>query len=173
MAVQLRYAGLESRKQAEQVRFIHSATLMQAKQMIRVGNKSIMQLLFCRPGKRCKDKGFPAFPQSVARIEHQAGRQALSGQAHSRNMVFLCERQESVHNDRVHMDIEMSINMGQGEARFQKTFNLGSALGPDFFPRLLGKVIAQAGPGWIVGKIPLAVDDYAEVLSGESSPPLD
>lgn len=46
MAVQLRYAGLESWEQAKQIRFIHSATLMQAKQMIRVGNKSTPQFFF-------------------------------------------------------------------------------------------------------------------------------
>ena len=114
MAVQLRYAGLESREKAEQVRFIHSATLMQAKQMIRVRNKSIMQPFLCRSSQRCKDNGLPAFPQGMARIERQAGRQVFSGQAYGRNMVFLCECQESVHNDWMHMDIEMSINMGQG-----------------------------------------------------------
>ena len=52
MAVQLRYAGLQSREQAEQIGFIHSATLMQAKQMIRVGNTGTLQLFLCRPGER-------------------------------------------------------------------------------------------------------------------------
>ena len=114
MAVQLRYAGLEAREQVEQIRFIQGPTLMQAKQTIRVGNTGVTQLFCCCPGERCKDNGLPAFPQGMARIERQAGCQVFSGQAHGRNRVFLCERQESVHNDRVHMDVEMSINMGQG-----------------------------------------------------------
>ena len=114
VAVQLGDAGLESWQQTQQVGFIQRSALMQAKQMIRVGNKSIMQLFFCRPGEGCKDKGLPAFSQGMARIERQAGRQVFSGQAYGRNRVFLCERQESVHDDRMHMDVEMSVNMGQG-----------------------------------------------------------
>jgi hypothetical protein len=131
------------------------------------------KLSFHPPGKQPKDESDCRFGRNALFSVLQSEPEIVMREPHPLDLVLLCEFKGGRKNHRMDMHVQMAVDVRKLESGGTKPVKLGGKFLLQLLSGWTGKIVLEAGQGWIVRKIASPIDQMGDFRRGQHGLALD